>query len=116
APEGYAAFADVNKNNKFDTNDIPLRTVVLNTPTRADMRYLFDNLDANYAPVRRGSSEYARAAAYLPNGSFLRADFSTANGLITANPANSIIKIILTDLNPQDKQKNRAQVMLLDGS
>ncbi|MDO4640196.1 MAG: GspH/FimT family pseudopilin [Neisseria sp.] len=115
SPEGYAAFADVNKDNKFTKDvDLPLRTVVLNTPSRATMRYLFDNLSANYSIIRSGS-EQARAAGYLPNGSFLRANYAT-DGTITTNPANSIIKIVLTDIEPKDKEKSRAQVMLLDSS
>ncbi|KPN71357.1 GspH/FimT family pseudopilin [Neisseria sp. 83E34] len=114
--EGYAAFADKNKNNKFDDEDIPLRTVVLNVPSRSSMRFLFDNLDPalNYNPVK-SSAEQARAAGYMPNGSFVRVNYQQ-QGVITSSPANGIIKIVLTDKQPQNKQKSRAQVLLFDGS
>lgn len=114
-PEGYAAFADKNKNNKFDNGDIPLRTVVLNSPSRNTMRFLFDNLGSapSYNPVRSGAQQ-ALAAGYMPNGSFVRANYQ--QGIITSSPANSIIKIVLTDKQPENKQKSRAQVLLFDGS
>ncbi|WP_107687698.1 GspH/FimT family pseudopilin [Neisseria wadsworthii] len=115
-PEGYAAFADRNKDNKFDNGDIPLRTVVLNAQSRSTMRFLFDNLGPapSYNRVKSGAQQ-ARAAGYMPNGSFVRANYQQ-QGIITSSPANSIIQIVLTDKQPENKQKNRAQVLLFDGS
>lgn len=119
-PEGYAAFADKDKDHKYDEKkgDIPLRTVVLNTKSRNTTLFSFDNLNAapNYNPVDSGSGQ-ARVAGYMPNGAFVRGNYTKGNdGIITPSPANSIIKIVLTDKQPENKQKSRAQVLLFDGS
>lgn len=115
-PEGYAAFADSNKNNQFDTDiDLPLRTVVLDAQTdKKTLRFLFDNVHADYTPIR-GGSELARAAAYMPNGTFLRANYT--NSVISTGPVANAMKIVLTDhMESKDKERSRAQVLLIDGS
>ncbi len=103
--EGYAAFADRNGNKKFDNNDLPLRTAILNTAGQSAIEFSLRNI---------GSAQ-ASALAFYPDGSFYRAT-SNNDGIITTSRSDSKIKITLTDKNGGDAKARRAVVLLLDNS
>ncbi len=103
--EGYAAFADRNGDQKFDNNDLPIRTAVLNTPSQATLEFSLSNT----------GTASATALGFRPDGSFYRAT-SDSDGKITATRADAKVKIKLTDKNGGDAKSRRAVVLLLDNS
>lgn len=106
-PEGYAAFADANKNNEFDNEDIPLRVVPLNTASRKTMAFSLNRFDNDQEGKQVG-------AAYMPNGSFGYIEY-TSQGKISPL-SKGIVRIKLYDIKPENKQRDRAQVFVVESS
>ena len=107
--EGYAAFADRNGDQKFDNNDLPIRTAVLNTPSQSNLEFSLSNT----------GTASATALGFRPDGSFYRATSTgtgTDKGKITASRSDAKIKIQITDKNGGDAKSRRAVVLLLDNS
>lgn len=114
--EGYAAFADKNKDGEFSNDDIPLRVVVLNKPS--DNKGSDDPLKFQFSMVKLSGNEVVSdgaAVGFMPNGTVSNLTYGKGSK-ITATPTGNILKILLTDKTPVNKQQSRAQVLLLESN
>ncbi|MCP1771238.1 type IV fimbrial biogenesis protein FimT [Neisseria perflava] len=113
--QGMFAFADVNSDEDYDSddNDISLRTLILTPSTDTQkVAYTFQTCDFS-GECTSGSNNIW---AYYPDGTF---GYSTAMGEKSSfNIAQGYVKIALTDYNADtdDEKAARASVVLIDSS
>lgn len=112
AGRGLAAFADANQNAIYDgpnSNDIALRTVILNPSRTVNTQFQLETL--NFAGQRASTNQ---VWGFLPNGSF--GHMAAAGSTLTVG--TGFVKISLTDarVNTDEARINRSSVMLMDSS
>ncbi len=109
--QGLGAFADVDRNNTYvrNTDDVALRSIILNSANNDAVDYTFETY--NFAGARTGNNQ---VWGFLPNGSF--GHMQALGG--TLNAGDGYVKISMTDARAADDaaRANRASIVLVDPS
>lgn len=107
--QGLAAFADVDKNGKYErtSTDIALRAVILNNPAHTAITY-----QASTVPLT-GSRGSEHVWGFLPNGTF---GYGTSPGLNNLKLASGSVRIFMTDAkaDTDEAKQARASTLLID--
>lgn len=111
AGQGIAAFADADNNRIYErnTDDIDLRTVILNAQNEKRTSYRFDIY--NFNGERQNSN---LVWAFYPNGTFGHA--SAVNGTFTVG--SGFVRVAITDDTAKDDnaKASRTAILLVDSS